>query len=170
MMKNRLIVVLLVSVAFNVGFASQVALDWSRSRIETETSPDLGCYPSEFHHLCSQLQTELDALRNEQAEQTRQLAKLMTSTEPDVQAISQCLDQLSATERSIKGLVIDTVLAQRETLDPKERESFCSYIQNRLCAPWVDCRPNGGCAPHDEKPESDCSDHKTESHANGRQS
>jgi len=164
---HKLLVVLLVSIAFNVGFASQVALDWSKSRIKAATSHDLDCYPKEFHHLCSQLQTELDARRSEQAVQTRQLAQLMTSNEPDMQAISLCLDQLSATERSIKGLVIDTVLEQRATLAPAERESFCSYVQNRLCAPWADCRPNGGCAPHDEQP--DCSDQKPESNANGRQ-
>ncbi len=156
MRQKKLIVVVLVSLAFNVGFASQVFLDWSRSRTRAETATDssdvaeMKCYPKEFHQLCNRLQAELEALRNKQAEQTRRLAQLMTSNTPDPVAISLCLDEISATERLIKGMVMDTVLAQRATLEPAELESFCSHIQTRLCAPWANCRPTGGCPPNKE--------------------
>lgn len=171
MRQNKLIVMLLVSLAFNVGFTAQVALDWSKSRVtEVESSADLGCYPMEFHDLGDQLETDLEALRIEQADQTRRLAGLTTSTEPDIEAISRCLDGLSATERSIKGAVIETVLAQRATLDPAELKRFCGHVQNRLSAPWVDCRPSGGCPSHERESESDNADQPEKSNATRRQS
>jgi len=171
MRQNKLIVILLVSLAFNAGFTAQVVLDWSKSRVsQAEPSADLGCYPMEFHHLGNQLETDLDVLRIEQAEQTRRLAHLMTSAEPDDEAISRCLDRLSATERSIKGAVIETVLAQRATLDPAELKRFCGHVQNRLCAPWVDCRPSRGCPSHKHESESDNADQPEKSNATRRQS
>ena len=157
MKRRTLIGALLVSVAFNLGFSAKLALQWSRARSEQPSVVGrMDCYPAEFRELCSRLEAEVQKLRVEQAEHTRRLAELMAAEEPENEAIGACLDELSRTERLIKGAEIDTVLAQRATLGPEDVEKFCSHVRNRLCTPWADCRPAEGCEANHEREDGDC--------------
>jgi Spy/CpxP family protein refolding chaperone len=97
--------------------------------------------------LSERLQHELEPLRRQQADETHRLAELIAAAEPDRSAIAACLDRLTASERSIKGLVVETILAQQAELPASQRAVFCNHVRRRLCDPWHGC----GAATTDAK-------------------
>lgn len=141
-----LILALTVSVAFNLGFVGTIA--YNRLSVpDSELPPCLsgnGNQPRVVE-LSERLQQELGPLRHQQADETRRLAELIAAAEPDQTAINSCLDRLAATERSIKGLVVETILAQQAELPESQRAVFCNHVRRRLCDPWIGCGANGAC-------------------------
>ena len=138
-----LAVALVVSLSFNAGL---LIGGWRSNGSRNQAEPDLGDYPSEFYTLCDRLQGDLQTLRARQAEATHDLADLMTCPAPDRAAIDRCLDRLTATDREIKRVVVETVLSQRELLPDSERKTFCDKVQRRLCESYADCAMGDGCA------------------------
>jgi len=139
-MSRRLLTLMLaISIAFNVGFG--IAFVMNRLQHRETMSPCLqdDQQPPRFRALSARLQQDLAPLRTSQAEATRHLAELLNAAEPDRQRIDETLDSLAATGRSIHGLVVETILAQRDALPAGKRQEFCRHVQRRLCAPWAGC-------------------------------
>jgi Spy/CpxP family protein refolding chaperone len=142
-MKNRLLMLALaVSAAFNLGFIGTYTYNSCCPPGGAELPP---CLSQDSHQsprmadLSERLQHQLEPLRRQQAEETRRLAELIAVAEPDRTAIAACLDRLTASERSIKGLVVETILAQQEELPASQRAVFCNHVRRRLCDPWHGC-------------------------------
>jgi hypothetical protein len=139
-MSRRLLTLMLaISIAFNVGFG--VAFVMNRLQQEEPVPPCLqdDQQSPRFRALSERLQQDLAPLRTSQAEATRRLAELLNASEPDRQSINETLDSLAASGRAIHGLVVETILAQRDALPADKRKEFCRHVQRRLCAPWAGC-------------------------------
>lgn len=140
-MKHRLLILaLIVSAAFNVGFLG--ALGYHSCSSTDSAMPR--CVPhaepsGRLAELSARLQRQLEPLRAQQADETRRLAGLISAPEPDRAAIEASLDRLATIGRSIHGLVVNTVLEQTELMPDDERAVFCSHVHRRLCDPWVGC-------------------------------
>ena len=141
--QHWLAIALVVSLSFNAGL---LIGGWRGDSSPDAAEPDLGHYPNEFFVLCDRLQGDLQTLRARQAEATHDLADLMTCPSPDRASIDRCLDRLTATDREIKRVVVETVLSQRELLPDSERKTFCDKVQRRLCESYADCAMGDGCA------------------------
>jgi uncharacterized membrane protein len=142
-MSRRLLMLgLAVSAAFNLGFVGTYTYSSCGATAGSELPPCLSQDSSRslrMNELSEHLQQELEPLRRQQAEQTRRLAELIAAAEPDRAAITACLDRLTASERAIKGLVVETILAQQAELPASQRAVFCNHVRRRLCDPWHGC-------------------------------
>ncbi len=127
-----------VSAAFNLGLVGTYSCNSCRSRAASELPPCLSATgnPSpRIVELSQHLQQELEPLRHRQANETHRRADLIAAAEPDRAAIASCLDRLAASERSIQGLVVETILAQQAELPENQRAVFYNHIRRRLCDP-----------------------------------
>jgi len=154
--RNLLLLALVLSIAFNVGFVVSIAVHRYMRAPEIETPmPDPAECPIRLRLLSEQLAGELEPLRNEQAGLTRRLAELIAAPEDDRGEIDLCLDQLSATGRQVQGAVVNAILTQKEELPEGERAEFCLEVHRCLCESWsrsgfkADCCPTG-CARNNE--------------------
>ena len=147
---------LAVSAAFNLGFIGTAAYRcYQPPKQATSCVPASSELSPRIVELSARLDRELEPLRQQQAEHTHRLAELMAAERPNSEQIELCLDQLAATGRSVHGLVVDTVLAQREILPEDQRINFCNRVQRRLCDPWAGCEPSAcGAEDHDQQPEN----------------
>jgi len=146
-MRVRLLyAVLAASLAFNLGFSGTLAINHLRSPSRSARPENLceASYPESFNAECGRLTCELEPLRHRQARESRRLAELLAARTPDRDEITRCLDRLADTARSIQGLVVDTVITQKELLPEAERAEFCSRVHMSLCQPWGGCR-TGTC-------------------------
>jgi hypothetical protein len=153
MKRGLLLLGLVVSVAFNVGFVVSVAASHSgavSSEPHAEQSPatDVVWVP------CEDLQGRLDPLRRRQAGLTRQLAILIADPEVDDEAIDSCLDGLAAANREVQATVVDCIMLERNSLSEADRDVYVQRVHHRLCDPWTECGvPASCCTP---APSTNC--------------
>jgi hypothetical protein len=160
-MRSRILMLALaVSAAFNLGFVGTYTYNSCCAQTGSESSELPPCLsqnssssPPRMVELSEHLQLELEPLRRQQAEQTRRLAELIAAAEPDHAAIAACLDRLTASERSIKGLVVETILAQQAELPASQRAIFCNHVRRRLCDPWHGCEGAANAADCQSQPQ-----------------
>jgi len=150
--RNLLLLALVLSIAFNIGFAISIAVHRYMRAPEAEAPlPEPAGCPHRLRLLSDKLTGELEPLRSDQAGLTRRLAELIAAPETDRVEIDRCLDQLSAAGRQIQGAVVDAVLTEKEELPEGERTEFCLEVHRCLCESWSrsgfesDCCP-AGCA------------------------
>jgi hypothetical protein len=154
--RNLLLLALVLSLAFNLGFVISIAVHRYMRAPEVEApfpEPE-GC-PHRLRLLSDQLTDQLEPLRSDQAGLTRRLAELIAAPETDRDEIDRCLDQLSDTGRQVQGAVVNAILTQKEELPEGERAEFCLEVHRCLCESWSrsgfksDCCP-AGCAKKDK--------------------
>jgi hypothetical protein len=154
--RSVLLLVLILSVAFNVGFVATIAAHrYMRAAEVEEPTPEPGGCPHRLRVLSNELAGELEPLRSDQAGLTRELADLIAEPEPDRDEIDRCLDQLSSTGRKVQGAVVEAILTQKAELPEEERAAFCLEVHRCLCESWSrsgyksDCCPSG-CRKHED--------------------
>lgn len=147
-MKRGLVLLgLVVSVAFNVGFVVSVAASRSGASANENLSgqspaTDDGWVP------CEDLQDRLDPVRRRQAGLTRQLAVLIADPDPDNESIDSCLNELAAANRQVQATVVDCIMLERNSLSEAERGPYLQRVHHRLCDPWTECGvPASCCTP-----------------------
>ena len=143
-MKRGLVLLgLVVSVAFNVGFVVSVAASRCGASHErlTGQSPatDVEWVP------CEDLRDRLNPVRRRQAGLTRQLAVLVADLDPDNEAIDSCLDELAAANRQVQATVVDCIMLEQNRLSEAEREAYLQRVHHRLCDPWTECGVPASC-------------------------
>ncbi len=147
-MKRGLILLgLVVSVAFNVGFVVSVAASRSGAASHEPLSGRPPATDVEWVP-CEDVQDRLDPVRRRQAGLTRQLAVLIADPDPDNDAIDSCLDGLAAANRKVQATVVDCIMLERNSLSEAEREAYLQRVHHRLCDPWTECGvPASCCTP-----------------------
>ena len=147
-MKQGLILLgLVVSVAFNVGFVVSVAASRSGAAPHERLSGEFPATDVEWVP-CEDLRDRLDPVRRRQAGLTRQLAVLVAEPDPDNEAIDSCLDGLASANRQVQETVVDCIMLERNSLSDAEREAYLQRVHHRLCDPWTECGvPASCCTP-----------------------
>jgi hypothetical protein len=153
-MRKPLLLLLLVSLAFNLAVAAAVGArlltaDGAVNRADQAACGDVIPYGDspQVRASCSRMHCRLEALRQRQGEETRRLAELLAAPQPDREEIDRCVVGLGDLQLGIQRLVVDTVLEQMATLPPDARGKFCEHVRGRLCAPWSGC---GMLAPQEQ--------------------
>jgi Spy/CpxP family protein refolding chaperone len=94
----------------------------------------------EFQVAVGELCQQVDAMRSE-------VIDLIAAEEPDAEAIRAKQDEILATKRSIQGLVVDHLLAEKQILTPEQQARLFEMLRDRTgCAagPPMAGRPRGG--------------------------
>lgn len=154
--RNLLLLALVLSIAFNVGFIVSIAVHrYMRApEVEIPLPESAGC-PKHLRLLSIELADDLKPMRRDQADLTRRLADLIAAVEPDRDEIDLCLDQLSSSGRQVQGAVVEAILTHKKELPEGEREEFCLEVHRCLCESWsrsgfkADCCA-AGCARKNE--------------------
>jgi len=147
-MKRGLVLLgLVVSVSFNVGFVVSVAASRSGTAFHERLSEQPPATDAEWVP-CEDLQNRLDPVRRRQAGLTRHLAVLIADPDPDDEAIDRCLDGLAAANRQVQATVVDCVMLEQNSRPAAEREAYLQRVHHRLCDPWTECGvPASCCTP-----------------------
>jgi hypothetical protein len=154
--RNLMLLALVVSIAFNIGFIVSIAAHrfMKKAEVEAPRSEPTGC-PHCLRSVSDELGRKLEPLRSDQARLTGRLADLIAAPDADREKIDRCLDQLSATGRQVQATVVEAILKQKEALPEGERLEFCLEVHRCLCDSWSrsgfksDCSANG-CAKRSE--------------------
>lgn len=94
----------------------------------------------EFQAAVGELCQQTDAMRSD-------VIDLIAAEEPDTETIRAKQDEILATKRSIQGLVLDHLLAEKEVLTPEQQQQFFEMLRNRTgctAGPPMAGRPRGG--------------------------
>jgi Spy/CpxP family protein refolding chaperone len=94
----------------------------------------------EFQAAVGKLSQQTDAMRLE-------VIDLIAAEEPDRETIRAKQDEILATKRSIQGLVLDHLLAEKEVLTPEQQQQLFEMLRNRTgCTAErpMSGRPRGG--------------------------
>jgi len=94
----------------------------------------------EFQAAVGELSQQTNPMRSE-------VMDLIAAEKPDAEAIRAKQDEILATKRSIQGLVVDHLLAEKEVLTPEQQQRLFEMLRNRTgCAagPPMAGRPRGG--------------------------
>jgi hypothetical protein len=150
--RNLLLLALVISVAFNLGFVVSIAFHRYMKDADNAGQMEVqaGC-PRQLQVMSAGLAKTLEPLRRDQAGLTRRLADLIAAPDTDRAEIERCLDQLSSAGRQVQEAVVDAILTQKEKLPEGERLDFCLEVHRCLCDSWSrsgfgsDCR-SPGCA------------------------
>lgn len=81
---------------------------------------------------------------------------LIAAEQPDAEAIRAKQDEILATKRSIQGLVVDHLLAEKQILTPQQQQQLFEMLRNRTCygaGPPMSGRPKGGPGPVLQNPD-----------------
>lgn len=141
---------LIVSLAFNVGFGSTLAVQKARQMCAGRCGgPGMGPALCQSHLFDSMdlspeqkqqftaaqeaLMADIAVLRDELLSERAKLGELLTADTPDQDAIQAQLDRISALQRRVQGRVVEYLLNQREQLTPAQRTQYDELISQRIC-------------------------------------
>ena len=94
----------------------------------------------EFQAAVGELHQQANPMRSE-------VIDLIAAEEPDAEAIRAKQDEILATKRSIQGLVVDHLLAEKEVLTPEQQQRLFEMLRNRTgctAGPPMAGQPRGG--------------------------
>jgi hypothetical protein len=149
-MTGGLWLLLIVSLAFNVGFGSTLAVrkvrqmcggpcggpDMEPALCQKHLLDSLGLSPDEAERVAiaqDVLMSDIAALRAELAAERSKLGGLLTTERPDESAIQAQLDQMSAVQRRVQARIVEHLLNQRRQLTPEQRAEYDELIRQRVC-------------------------------------
>ncbi len=158
---------IIVSLAFNVGFGSTLAVQKVRQMCagrcggtgmgpalcqshlfdSIDLSPE---QKQQFTAAQEALMADMAVLRDELSAERAKLGELLTADTPDRDAIQAQLDRISALQRRVQERVVEHLLSQRKQLSPAQRTQYDELISKRIC-------PCGGsgtgkpCAVHGDR-------------------
>jgi Spy/CpxP family protein refolding chaperone len=143
---NRLWCVLIISLAFNIGFGVTFGVRSCRHFCERESRSE-GTSLRNLHELLN-LTPEQDALMLSakenllrQVERVQQeltverttLATLLAASEPDRKAIAVQLDKIAALQQQLQRNVVEHLLEEKGVLAPVQQATFNEIIRRRVC-------------------------------------
>jgi Spy/CpxP family protein refolding chaperone len=150
---------LIVSLAFNLGFSTTYGVRTYGPIAGPGPGPEPRPHRARWHeplHLDTRQRREVRRIneamfeevgmcRQEMDEARWALADLVAADEPDRDAIATQLDRISSMQRQLEGLVVDSLLAQKELLRPDQMQAFKESVRERLFPPQGG--PGRGGAP-----------------------
>ena len=136
---------LIVSLAFNVGFGTTYGVKTYRQRgCGAGLGGESPCSDINAKlNLTAEQQTRIDAAKDRlmeqiasvQAELTAEreaLAGVLATAEPDHSAIAQRLGRIGALQQQIQQRCVDHLLEEKALLTPAQRETFNDLIRHRV--------------------------------------
>ena len=150
---------LIVSLAFNIGFAGTCAVrrcaGFCRGLHCDGGAPNLSSLHGQLNLTSSQSQKmmvakeellrQLDEVNRAVTIEQSTLGDLLAATEIDRKAIGLQLDTITSLQRQAQQAVVDHLLQEREFLTPDQKTVFINMIRSRVCS---DCVRSG--PPHSE--------------------
>ncbi|MBU0638370.1 MAG: Spy/CpxP family protein refolding chaperone [Planctomycetes bacterium] len=141
---------LIVSLAFNVGFGSTLAVQKVRQMCGGKCGgPGMGPALCQSHLFDSidlspeqnqrftaaqeALMADVAALRNELMFERTKLGELLTADTPDQDAIQAQLDRISALQRHVQERVVTHLLSQRQQLTSEQKAEYDELVRQRIC-------------------------------------
>jgi len=148
--KHRLWSLLIVSMAFNIGFAGTCAVrrcaGFCRG-LHDDGASNLSSLHGQLNLTSSQSQKirvskeellrQLDEVNRAVNIEQSTLGDLLASREIDRKAIGLQLDTITSLQRQAQQAVVDHLLEEREVLTPDQKPVFIRTIRNRVCADCV---------------------------------
>lgn len=151
---------LIVSLAFNVGFGSTLAVrkvrqmcggpcrgpDMEPALCQKHLLNSLGLSPEQAEQVATAqdaLMADIAALRAELAAERSKLGGLLTTELPDESAIQAQIDRMSAVQRRVQARIVTHLLEQRRQFTPEQRAEYDETIRQRVCP----CNGAGGEMP-----------------------
>ncbi len=158
---------LIVSLAFNVGFGSTLAVHKVRQMCGGRCGgPAMGpalCQShlfdsidlsreqtQQFTRAQEALMTDVAAWRKACAAERAKLGELLTADKPDQDAIQAQLDRISELQRGVQARVVEHLLSQRKQLTPEQRTRYDELISQRIC-PCDGAEAGKPCEAHGER-------------------
>ena len=148
--KNWLWSLLIISLAFNIGFAGTCAVRRCAgfcSGHQGDDAAKLSSLHGELNLTSSQnrkimvakeeLQRQLDEVNRAVAVEQSTLGDLLAASEIDLKAIGLQLDTIASLQRQTQQAVVVHLLKEREILTPDQKPLFISIIRSRVCSDCV---------------------------------
>ena len=147
-MKEKLIIFLLIfSLTVNVAALVTMGYFWGSSNNGGEAifkttgeSPPLGSRLSldegqqrKMRGVRGSLFEGIKPIRDELEVKREELVNLLTTEHPDRLAIDQKISEINMLQTRIQGAVIDTLLQEKEFLNPAQQKEYFDVISRRLC-------------------------------------
>ena len=76
---------------------------------------------------------EIQPVRDEMEAKREDLVNLLTTDEPDRRAIGQKIGEINVLQSQVQRAVIDTLLREKEFLNPMQQKEYFDVISRRLC-------------------------------------
>jgi len=149
MSRNTLIILLILSVALNLGLAGTIILNYV---VTPRTTPLHGGYG--FHswlgddtlddaqmeaieEIISRNTDEMDEIRDELSQRRFELTELMRQDEPDAIAVEEKVAEIADLQEKLEQMIAEQMMEVHAVLTPEQAETFTSHMEERLC-------PGGG--------------------------
>ncbi len=149
-MTGGLWLLLIVSLAFNMGFGSTLAVQKARqlcggrcggagmepALCQSHLFDSIDLSPEQNQQFAAAqdaLMADVATFREECAVERAKLGKLLTAHTPDPDTIHAQLDRISALQRRVQGRVVEHLLSQRRQLTPEQRIQYDELINQRIC-------------------------------------
>ena len=147
-MKEKLIIFLLIfSLTVNVAALITMGYFWGRGERSREAvfrgrdKPPLlrgelsldEIQQRKMRGMRGSLFEEIKPVRDEMEAKREDLVNLLTTEEPDLRAIDQKIGEINVLQSQVQHAVIDTLLREKDFLDPKQPEQYFDVISRRLC-------------------------------------
>ncbi|MBN1883508.1 MAG: periplasmic heavy metal sensor [Deltaproteobacteria bacterium] len=149
MSRNTLIILLILSVALNLGLIGTMALRHVVTP-ETTISPDsfgfhtwLGdgmlddAQRETIDEIISKNQEEMNDIKNELSQKRFELTELMRQDEPDPDAVELKIAEIADLQRELEQMIAEQMMEVHAVLTPEQAEIFTTHMEERLC-------PGGG--------------------------
>jgi len=97
----------------------------------------------EFVDSRMRLRGEIHSLRHQVREERTRLWSLMSTDEPDIEAVDRATDNIADLQKQVQRLVVDEMMRLRSGLSAEQRQRFDEHFKNRVCRGGAMC--DGGC-------------------------
>jgi Spy/CpxP family protein refolding chaperone len=141
---------LLVSLAFNVGFGSTLAVHKVRQMCGGQCGTGAGavlcCEPAllesieltpeqseTFAAAQDAMMNDLSSLCGELSTERARLGELLTAEHPDQSAINAEIERISAIQQRVQARVVKHLLHQRQQMTLEQRARYDDLIKRRIC-------------------------------------
>ena len=143
--RNGLWLLVLVSLAFNVGFGTTFGVRTYRhycraggdgnGNARRSLQEALNLSPEQTAQMDdarAKLLLQVDELRQQLSVEREALAELVTAGEPDSAAMATQLDSVASLRREIQRRVLEHLLEMKKLLRPEQREAFDEVIRRHI--------------------------------------
>jgi len=145
MNRNTLIILLILSVALNLGFAATIAV-----RHVTATRAPVIPGTTGFHSwladgmlddtqreaiddIMTEHQDRMDGIRTELSMKRSELMELMRTDEPDPDAVEAKIGEIAELQGELEQIIAEQMMEVYSVLTPEQVERFTSHMEERLC-------------------------------------
>ena len=145
MSRNTLIILLILSVALNLGLAGTIILGHVVTPSTTGYTDTFGFHSwlgdgmlddtqrDAIERIVSENRDEMDDIRDELSEKRFELTELIRQDEPDPDAVELKIAEIADLQRELEQLIAEQMMEVHSVLTPEQAEIFSSHMEEHLC-------------------------------------